>query len=240
MPQAAAVPSRKRRIYRHLYFQVLCAIAIGVLLGYFYPSFGAQLKPLGDMFIQAIKMVIAPIIFCTVVHGIASMKDMKKVGRVGLKAIVYFEVVNGATAMAARPAMAVYENDWLQTGADGELGVTFRDSTRISLGPNSRIQLTHFVFKPAALEYGFRGSDGSARRHQDIRAHRIARKIGESAIIAVASADYLERRGEPKRPSDLDGHDGVIFVSQERSAALDLRQSRRPDFFPSDSVLSKR
>ena len=239
MPQAAAVPSRKRRIYRHLYFQVLCAIAIGVLLGYFYPSFGAQLKPLGDMFIQAIKMVIAD----HLLHrrdGIARMKDMKKVGRVGLKAIVYFEVVNGATAMAARLAMAVYENDWLQTGADGELGVTFRDSTRISLGPNSRIQLTHFVFKPAALEYGFRGSDGSARRHQDIRAHRIARKIGESAIIAVASADYLERRGEPKRPSDLDGHDGVIFVSQERSAALDLRQSRRPDFFPSDSVLSKR
>ena len=70
MPQAAAVPSRKRRIYRHLYFQVLCAIAIGVLLGYFYPSFGAQLKPLGDMFIQAIKMVIAPIIFCTVVMAL--------------------------------------------------------------------------------------------------------------------------------------------------------------------------
>src|SRR6201993_4452069 len=91
--QAAAEPSRSRKIYRHLYFQVLCAIAIGVLLGYFYPSFGAQLKPLGDMFIQAIKMVIAPIIFCTVVHGIASMQDMKKVGRVGLKAIVYFEVV---------------------------------------------------------------------------------------------------------------------------------------------------
>jgi len=55
----------------------------------FYPLLGAQMKPLGDMFIQAIKMVIAPIIFCTVVHGIASMEDMKKVGRVGLKAIVY-------------------------------------------------------------------------------------------------------------------------------------------------------
>src|SRR6201997_2753945 len=91
--QAAAAPGRSRKIYRHLYFQVLCAIAIGVLLGYFYPSFGAQLKPLGDMFIQAIKMVIAPIIFCTVVHGIASMQDMKKVGRVGLKALVYFEVL---------------------------------------------------------------------------------------------------------------------------------------------------
>ena len=91
--RAAAAPSHKRKIYRHLYVQVLCAIAIGVLLGYFYPALGAQMKPLGDMFIQTIKMVIAPIIVCTVVHGIASMKDMRKVGRVGLKAIVYFESV---------------------------------------------------------------------------------------------------------------------------------------------------
>ena len=75
---AAAAPSRMRRVYHHLYFQVLCAIAIGVLLGYFCPALGAQLKPLGDMFIQAIKMVIAPIIFCTVVHGIASMKDIRR------------------------------------------------------------------------------------------------------------------------------------------------------------------
>jgi aerobic C4-dicarboxylate transport protein len=90
--QAAAVP-RHRKLYQHLYVQVLCAIGIGILLGYFYPALGAQMKPLGDMFIQAIKMVIAPIIFCTVVHGIAGMEDMKKVGRVGLKAIVYFEVV---------------------------------------------------------------------------------------------------------------------------------------------------
>src|SRR5436853_1685054 len=93
METPAVVPGRKRRIYPHLYVQVLGAIAIGVLLGHFYPSLGAQMKPLGDMFIHAIKMVIAPIIFCTVVHGIASMEDMKKVGRVGLKAIVYFEIV---------------------------------------------------------------------------------------------------------------------------------------------------
>jgi aerobic C4-dicarboxylate transport protein len=90
---AAAPAVARKKWYRHLYVQVLCAIAIGVLLGHFYPSLGAQMKPLGDMFIQAIKMVIAPIIFCTVVHGIASMEDMKKVGRVGLKAIIYFEVV---------------------------------------------------------------------------------------------------------------------------------------------------
>ena len=76
-----------------LYVQVLLAIIIGVLLGRFYPDFAAKLKPLGDGFIKLIKMMIAPIIFCTIVTGIAGMKDAKKVGRVGLKAILYFEVV---------------------------------------------------------------------------------------------------------------------------------------------------
>src|SRR5438067_8006117 len=77
----------------HLYAQVLTAIVFGVLLGYFYPQLGEAMKPLGDAFIKLIKMLIAPIIFCTVVHGIASMEDMKKVGRVGLKALIYFEVL---------------------------------------------------------------------------------------------------------------------------------------------------
>ncbi len=66
---------------------------LGVLLGHFYPALGAQMKPLGDLFIKLIKMLIAPIIFCTVVHGIASMEDMKKVGRVGLKSLLYFEAM---------------------------------------------------------------------------------------------------------------------------------------------------
>ena len=79
--------------YKSLYLQVLVAIALGVLLGHFYPTVGEQMKPLGDIFIKLIKMIIAPIIFCTVVHGIASMQDMKKVGRVGLKALGYFELV---------------------------------------------------------------------------------------------------------------------------------------------------
>src|SRR2546423_11896584 len=78
--------------YTHLYVQVLTAIVIGALLGHFYPHIGEAMKPLGDGFIKLIKMMIAPIIFCTVVHGIASMEDMKKVGRVGLKALIYFEV----------------------------------------------------------------------------------------------------------------------------------------------------
>jgi len=82
--------------YQHLYVQVLAAIAAGVLLGHFYPETGASMKPLGDAFIKCIKMIIAPIIFFTVVHGIASMQDMKKVGRVGLKALIYFELLTTA------------------------------------------------------------------------------------------------------------------------------------------------
>src|SRR5262249_29214617 len=83
----------RRALHVHLYVQVLIAVVIGVLLGYFDPALGEQMKPLGDGFIKLIKMLIAPIIFCTVVHGIASMDDLKKVGRVGLKALIYFEVV---------------------------------------------------------------------------------------------------------------------------------------------------
>jgi len=85
---------KAKKLYGHLYFQVLTAIAIGILLGYFRPETGAEMKPLGDGFIKLIKMVIAPIIFCTVVNGIAGMEDMKKVGRVGAKAVLYFEVVS--------------------------------------------------------------------------------------------------------------------------------------------------
>jgi aerobic C4-dicarboxylate transport protein len=73
---------------------VLVAIAIGVGLGHFYPETGAAMKPLGDAFIKLIKMIIAPIIFCTIVVGIAGMEDMKKVGKTGGYAVLYFEVVS--------------------------------------------------------------------------------------------------------------------------------------------------
>ena len=89
---ATTTTALRKPLYKHLYTQVLIAIVFGILLGYFYPQLGEQMKPLGDGFIKLIKMLIAPIIFCTVVHGIASMEDMKKVGRVGLKALIYFEV----------------------------------------------------------------------------------------------------------------------------------------------------
>ena len=89
----AAAPTR-RPLYRSLYVQVLTAVALGVALGHFYPQLGADMKPLGDGFIKLIKMIIAPIIFCTVVVGIAGMEDMKKVGKTGGLALLYFEVVS--------------------------------------------------------------------------------------------------------------------------------------------------
>lgn len=80
--------------YQHIYVQVLIAVAVGVVVGAVWPTAGKQLKPLGDGFIALIKMLIAPIVFCTVVHGMASIGDMRKLGRVGVKALVYFEVMS--------------------------------------------------------------------------------------------------------------------------------------------------
>ena len=88
------VDTSPKPIYKSLYFQVITAIVIGVLLGHFAPQYGEAMKPLGDGFIKLIKMIIAPIIFCTVVVGIAGMEDMKKVGKTGGMALLYFEVVS--------------------------------------------------------------------------------------------------------------------------------------------------
>jgi len=85
--------TRKRRWYRSLFAQLLVAIVAGILVGWLWPAFGADLKPLADGFIKLIKMLIAPIIFCTVVIGIAHVGDLKSVGRIGVKALIYFEVV---------------------------------------------------------------------------------------------------------------------------------------------------
>ncbi|MFJ4445873.1 dicarboxylate/amino acid:cation symporter [Pseudomonas sp. NPDC089422] len=84
----------RQPLYKSLYVQVLVAITIGILLGHFYPETGVALKPLGDGFVKLIKMVIAPIIFCTVVSGIAGMQSMKSVGKTGGYALLYFEIVS--------------------------------------------------------------------------------------------------------------------------------------------------
>src|SRR5205814_9445824 len=92
--ESMAPRERSKPLYKSLYFQVLVAIVIGVLLGYFFPETAANMKPLGDGFIKLIKMMIAPIIFCTVVVGIAGMESMKTVGKTGGYAVLYFEAVS--------------------------------------------------------------------------------------------------------------------------------------------------
>jgi aerobic C4-dicarboxylate transport protein len=98
-------------VHRSLYIQVLIAIALGVLIGHYFSSTGVALKPLGDGFILLIKMMIAPVIFCTVVHGIGSMRDLKKVGRVGVKTLFYFEAVSTIAL-----ALGLLVGDILQPG----------------------------------------------------------------------------------------------------------------------------
>lgn len=99
---SAASANHKTPIYKVLYFQVICAIVIGILLGFLAPEIGAQMKPFGDGFIRLIKMIIAPVIFCTVVTGIAGMEDMKKVGKTGGLALLYFEVVSTIALIIGR------------------------------------------------------------------------------------------------------------------------------------------
>jgi aerobic C4-dicarboxylate transport protein len=82
-----------KKFYHHIYFYVIISIILGVLLGIFYPALAVQMMPLGEFFIKLIKMIVTPVIFTTVVTGIASMQDVKKAGRVGLKAVIYFELV---------------------------------------------------------------------------------------------------------------------------------------------------
>src|SRR4051812_17035566 len=93
---SAPVGASRKPWYKLLYVQVLIAIVLGVLFGWLFPEYAKTdwVKAMGDGFIKLIKMVIAPIIFCTIVSGISHIQDAKKVGRVGLKALVYFEVVS--------------------------------------------------------------------------------------------------------------------------------------------------
>jgi aerobic C4-dicarboxylate transport protein len=103
-----AQATTKKPLYTHLYFQVLTGISIGILLGYLWPSTGAAMRPLGDGFIRLIRMIIAPIIFGTVVVGIARMGDMKNVGRIGVRALVYFEIVSTLALLIGLVVINVY------------------------------------------------------------------------------------------------------------------------------------
>jgi aerobic C4-dicarboxylate transport protein len=106
---AAPGTKRSRAWWKELWVQVLIAMAAGIALGHFRPDLGAQMQPLGDAFIKAIRMLIAPIIFCTVVNGIAHMADMAKVGRVAIKALIYFEVITTFALIIGLAAVNIWQ-----------------------------------------------------------------------------------------------------------------------------------
>lgn len=97
------------RLARQLWFQVLVAMVAGAVLGYARPVLGAQMQPLGDAFVNLVRMIIAPVIFCTVVHGVASMNDMKRVGRVALKALIWFEAITLIALVFALVAVNLWQ-----------------------------------------------------------------------------------------------------------------------------------
>ncbi|MGJ7566723.1 dicarboxylate/amino acid:cation symporter [Variovorax sp. GB1R11] len=129
-------------IYKSLYFQVITAIVLGVLLGHFWPDTGASMKPLGDGFIKLIKMIIAPIIFCTVVVGIAGMEDMKKVGKTGGLALLYFEVVSSIALVVGLVIINI-----VRPGVGMNVDVSQLDTKAIAAytGPGKMQSTTDFV-----------------------------------------------------------------------------------------------
>lgn len=133
---------KKLPIYKSLYAQVLCAVVVGILLGHFYPSFGVDMKPFGDAFIKCIKMLIAPIIFCTVVVGIAGMEDMKKVGKTGGMALLYFEIVSTIALVIGLIVVNV-----LQPGAGMNIDPSGLDTKGISAytAPGKMTSTTDFL-----------------------------------------------------------------------------------------------
>ena len=133
---------QKRPFYRSLYFQVITAVTIGVLLGHFYPQIGANMKPLGDGFIKLIKMIIAPIIFCTVVIGIAGMEDLKKVGKTGGLALLYFEVVSSIALVVGLVIVNL-----LQPGAGMNIDAATLDTKTITAytGPGKMVGTVDFL-----------------------------------------------------------------------------------------------
>jgi aerobic C4-dicarboxylate transport protein len=114
-------------LLRSLYVQVLLAIVIGVLIGHFAPHWGVELKPLGDGFIRLVKMIITPVIFCTVVLGIAGMDDLRSVGRIGLYALGYFELVTTLALVLGLTVINV-----LQPGVGLHVDVASLDAGRLS------------------------------------------------------------------------------------------------------------
>ncbi|VVP42067.1 Aerobic C4-dicarboxylate transport protein [Pseudomonas fluorescens] len=120
-----------KRIFGKLYVQVLLAVILGAIVGVFVPETGTALKPLGDAFIKLIKMLLAPVIFLTVVTGIARMENMKELGRVGFRALIYFEVVSTLALVVGLVVVDVFK-----PGAGMNIDVATLDTSSLSSRKN--------------------------------------------------------------------------------------------------------
>ncbi|MBS9423525.1 dicarboxylate/amino acid:cation symporter [Photorhabdus caribbeanensis] len=185
----------KKNLLKSLYFQVLVAITIGILLGHFYPQLGAEMKPLGDGFVKLIKMVIAPVIFCTVVTGIAGMESMKAVGKTGAIALVYFEIVSTIALIIGLIVVNV-----VQPGAGMNIDPSTLDVKAVSLYAEKAAEQGTVAFLLDVIPASVIGVFASGN-------------ILQVLLFAVLFGFALHRLGEKGKPifNIIDGFSHVIF-----------------------------
>ncbi|MER2371709.1 dicarboxylate/amino acid:cation symporter [Photorhabdus laumondii] len=185
----------KKNLLKSLYFQVLLAITIGILLGYFYPELGTEMKPLGDGFVKLIKMVIAPVIFCTVVTGIAGMESMKAVGKTGAIALVYFEIVSTIALIIGLIVVNV-----MQPGAGMNIDPSTLDVKAVSLYAEKAAEQGIIAFLLDVIPASVIGAFASGN-------------ILQVLLFAVLFGFALHRLGDKGKPifSIIDGFSHVIF-----------------------------
>ncbi|ETS33673.1 C4-dicarboxylate transporter DctA [Photorhabdus temperata] len=185
----------KKNLLKSLYFQVLLAITIGILLGHFYPQLGAEMKPLGDGFVKLIKMVIAPVIFCTVVTGIAGMESMKAVGKTGAIALVYFEIVSTIALIIGLIVVNV-----VQPGAGMNIDPTTLDVKAVSIYAEKAAEQGIIAFLLDVIPGSVIGAFASGN-------------ILQVLLFAVLFGFALHHLGEKGKPifNIIDGFSQVIF-----------------------------
>ncbi|HEX8416133.1 MAG TPA: dicarboxylate/amino acid:cation symporter [Methylobacterium sp.] len=187
---AASAPPAREPWYKVLYIQVLIAIALGVLIGYVAPETAKSFRWMGDAFIALIKMMIAPIIFCTIVHGIASIGDLKKVGRVGLKALIYFEVVSTLALL-----IGVVVGELVQPGAGFGADVSKLDASKVSgyvAKAEADSTVSHFLaIIPKSFFDAFAGGDLLQVLLVSILTGVVITGLGEKGRAATRAIDVM-------------------------------------------------
>ncbi|MFC0108407.1 C4-dicarboxylate transporter DctA [Kibdelosporangium aridum] len=186
-----------RGMHRSMFFQVLAGVVAGLAVGAIWPGFGADLKPIGDGFIKLIKMIIAPLIFCVVVTGIAKVGDLKAVGRIGLKAIIYFEVVTTAAL-----ALGLLVGNIVGPGH----GMNIDPST---LDPNAVEQKTGGAHLPGTVEFLLNIIPSSVVNA--FATNSLLQVLLFSVLFGVALAAFAEHSGPSLVLKMLDELTQIIF-----------------------------